>query len=86
MFQLASVTSMLETKCVGDNYKMLVTVLAILITNIHYPFALASGTNIQKISPTSKFSHQHPKIVINFMMPPLVTNQHHCHLTVYVHL
>ena len=61
-----SVTSMLETECVGDNYKILVTVLAIFITNIHYFFALqvASGTNIQRMSPTSKFcsptlSHTH---------------------------
>ena len=44
---------MLETKCVGINFKMLVTVLAILVTNIHYLFTLASGTNIQKMSPTS---------------------------------
>ena len=29
---------MLETKCVGDNYEMLVKVLAILVTNIHYLF------------------------------------------------
>ena len=27
---------MLATKCVGDNYKMWVTVLAIPVTNIHY--------------------------------------------------
>ena len=27
---------MLETKCVGDNYKMLVTAFAILFTNIDY--------------------------------------------------
>ena len=59
-------TSMLETKCVGDNIKMLVTVLAILVTNIHYLFILASGTDIQKMSPRSKFCHQHPKIVSNF--------------------
>ena len=45
---------MLTTNCVGDNYKMLVTVLAILVTNIHYLFTLASGTNIQKMSPTSQ--------------------------------
>ena len=36
----------LETKCVGDNYKMLVTVLAILVTSIHYLSTLASGTNL----------------------------------------
>ncbi len=40
------VTSMLVTKCVGDNFKMLVTVLAFLVTNIYYLFTLASGTNI----------------------------------------
>ena len=26
---------MMETKCVGDNFKMLVTILAILVTNIY---------------------------------------------------
>ena len=45
---------MLETKCVGNNFKMLVMVLASLVTNI------------QKMSEKSKFSHQHPKIVANF--------------------
>ena len=30
-----TVTSMLATKYVGDNKKMLVTVLAILVTNVH---------------------------------------------------
>ena len=29
-------------------------------------FTLALGTNIQTMSPTSKFSHQHPQIVTNF--------------------
>ena len=53
---------MLETKCIDDNHKMLVTVLAILITNIHYLFTLASGINIPKMSPTSKFCHQHPEV------------------------
>ena len=43
---------MFETKCVGDNYKILVTVLADVITNIHYLFTLASGVNIPKSSPT----------------------------------
>ena len=45
--------------------KMSVTVLAILITNIHYRCTFASSTNIQKMSPTSKFSQQHPQIVNN---------------------
>ena len=49
-----------KMKC--DNFKMLVTVLAVLaIININYRFTLASGTYIQKMSPTSKFSH--PQIV-----------------------
>ena len=50
----------------GDNNKMLVTILAIFVASIHYFFTLASGTNIQKMSPTSKFSKQHPQIVSNF--------------------
>ena len=51
---------MLEMKCVGNNYQMLVTVLAILVTNIRL---LYSYKNIQKMSPTSTnvitFRHQH---------------------------
>ena len=57
-------TSMLETKFFGDNYKMLVTVLAILVTIIYYLFTLASifkrcyqhrtsVVNIHKSSPTT---------------------------------
>ena len=63
------VTSMLETKSVSDNFKMLLTVLAFLVNNLHYLFTLASGTNIQKMSPTSKFSHQHSQIFTNFKSP-----------------
>ena len=39
---------MLETKCVGDNFEILVTVLAVFVTNILNLLTLASGTNIQK--------------------------------------
>ena len=35
-----TVTSMLVTKCVGYIYEMLVTVLTILVTNIHYLYQL----------------------------------------------
>ena len=42
---------------VGDNYKMLVTFLAMSTTNMHYIFTSESGSNIQKISSTSKFNH-----------------------------
>ena len=70
------VTSILETKCVDDNYTMLVTVLAmtVLVTNIHSLFILASGTNIQKMSPTSKFCHQDPKFITKLVTPTLVIN------------
>jgi len=54
-----------EMKCVGDDCKMLVTVLAILVTNIHYLFTFALDTNIQKMSQTSILSHEHPQIVSN---------------------
>ena len=37
---------MFETECVGDNYKMLVTVLAILVTKIHYLHGLPSLNSI----------------------------------------
>ena len=60
---------MLATKSVGDNHKMLLTVLTILITNIHYLFTMASRPTIQKILLTLKFSHQHPQIVTNFKSP-----------------
>ena len=52
------VTSMLETKYVRYNATMLVTVLAMLVANIHYLFTLASGTNIQKC-------HQHQNSVLS---------------------
>ena len=49
-------TSMLVTDAgdeIGNNLKMLVTVLAISVTNILYLLTLALGTEIQKISPGS---------------------------------
>ena len=46
---------MLETKCVGDNYKRLVTVLALLITNIHcHRFTLASPTPLSSFLFTGR--------------------------------
>ena len=69
---------MLETKCVGDNCEMF------LVINIHYLFSLASGTNIHKMSPTSKFSHQHQKIVNKLKSPTSGWHQLDCHrLTSY---
>ena len=40
---------MLETKCVGGNYKVLATVLAILATNIH-----SLLVNVKRWAPTLK--------------------------------
>ena len=71
---------MLKTKYVGDNFEMLVTVVADFVTNILYLLALASGTNIQKMSPISKFCHQHPKIVTNIKPPTSTCHQHLCSL------
>ena len=63
---------MLETKCVGNNFDMLVTVLAVFVINILYILSLASTTNIQKMSLIFKFHHQHPKIVTNIHPNELV--------------
>jgi len=54
---------MLETICVRDNFKILVTVLAILVTNIFYLLLLVSGTNTQKIIK----SHQDLNSVANIL-------------------
>ena len=71
-------TSMSETKFVADNFVMLVTVLAVFVTNILYHSTLASGTNVQKMSPISKFCHQHTNIVTNIKLPPSTGHQHLC--------
>ena len=70
---------MLETNCVGDNFEILVTDLAVFATNILYLLTQASGTNIQRchqyrnsVTNTRKLSQtyslQHPR------MHPLVNN------------
>lgn len=66
---------MLVTKYVGDSYKTLMMVMVILVTNIQYLFTLASGTNIQNISLTSKFSHQH-HYVTNITVSPASLSPH----------
>ena len=60
---------MRETKCVRDNFEMLVTVLANFVPNTLHLLTLAPGTNIQKISSMSKFCHRNPKIVTNIKSP-----------------
>ena len=65
LFQKFQICSNLSNIDVGDGcssrngeiYKMLVTVLAICVTNFLYLSTLASSTDIQKTSPT--LSHQH---------------------------
>ena len=57
---------------------MLVTVLAISVTNILYLLTLALGTNIQKMSPRSQFCRQHSKIVTNYKSPTSQCHQHDC--------
>ena len=59
---------MLQTKCVGDNYKM----LGILLTWM--------------MSPTSKFSQQHPLIVTNIKSSTSRYHQHHCHQSLCINL
>ena len=60
--QFEMATSMLVTKCVGDNFEMLVTTLAVFITNILYHFKMSVG-------------HQHSKDVTNIeILSLLVTH------------
>ena len=71
---LLRVTSILEQKCVVDNFKMLVA-----LTN----------TNIQKMSSRSIFCHQHPKIVVNFLGLTLISllqvrQMCHFHVTIFI--
>ena len=47
----------LGTKCVGDTFEMLVTVLVVFVTNILYLLTLASDTRNQKMLTISKFCH-----------------------------
>ena len=63
-------TSMLETNRVGDNFKMLVTILYLLTS--------ALGTNIQKMSRRSKFCRQHSKMVTNCKSSTSQCHQHDC--------
>jgi len=68
----------METKCVGANFKMLVTVWTISVTKILYLLTLALCTNIQKMSPRSSFCRQHSKIVTNCKSPTSQCHQHVC--------
>jgi len=71
---------MLDAKCVGDNFEMLVTNLTVFVTNSLYLFTLALGTNIQKTSPISQFCQQHLKHVINMKSPKSTCRKYLCSL------
>ena len=65
---------------VGDNYQILATVLTTFVTNIHYVLTSASGISTAKMSPTSRFCHQRPKMVTNVKSPTLSCHHHYRHL------
>ena len=69
---------MLETKCVGDNFKMLVTVFTVFVANILNLLILTSSTSIQKMSPISKFCRQNSNIVTNIKSPTSTWHEHLC--------
>ena len=50
---------MLETKCVDDNFEILVTVLAVFVAKILYPLSWASGVTDIKILSLTSTCHQH---------------------------
>ena len=56
---------MLVTQCVGGNFEIWVTVLAVFVISILFLLTWVSSTNIQKMSPISLFYHQDQKIVNN---------------------
>ena len=66
---------MLETKCVGDIFSILVTVLVVFVINILSLLSYAPGTNIHKMSPTPGNSHQ--RRITNIHMSPTSTCRHH---------
>ena len=69
---------MLEMNCVDDNFKMLATVLAILVTNIHIYISVGHQhskdvTNIQKLLPTSlSISYQYTISYLSILVFVLV--------------
>ena len=74
--------AMLETESVGQNHKMLVTV--ILVAKIQYLFTSPPGINIQKMSPTSSFSptytNLHQLQVSNITISPASVSPKKCEL------
>ena len=77
---------MLETKCVGDSFEMLMTVLAILVIYILYLSTLAPDNNITKMSPISRFCHLHPKDVTNIEILSLTFKNCHQDKVTNIHL
>ena len=67
---------MLETKCVGDNFEMLVTFLAVFVTNILYLLTY-DGVNV---------GHQQPKDVTNIEILSLRSKICHQDKVTNIHL
>jgi len=62
---------MLETKCIGENFKMLMTVVAIFVTNSNIFLPEQRGNYFKKC-------HQHQYLVINIhKLSPTSGHQHH---------
>ena len=69
---------MLQTKCVGDDFKMLLTVLPTLITNILYLFSKKFLHKRQ--APTFKRCRQHRNSITSIhKSSPTLRHQHHGH-------
>ena len=60
-------------KCVGDNFKILVTVSRFQHPRSYY---ISVGNQHFKMSPTSKYGHQHPPFV-DHESSPTSSHQHH---------
>ena len=67
----------LETKCVLTTWRW--RFVPFWSHKINYLFTLTSATNIQTMSPRSKFCHQHIKL------SPTLSRQHHCHRKKHQH-
>ena len=75
----------METKCVGDNFEMLVMVLAVFVTNILNLSTLASGTNNVQYSKdvTNIEIFTNIKSPLETLQHPLGTNIYEAMVVVY---
>ena len=76
--EFGEISNKLKKNIFGQIFEMLVTVLAVFVTNIVYLLTLASGTDIQKMPPKDatnikKNCHQHK--VTNIFVAQILWNQ-----------